>query len=96
MTDQQRPLFLPLIGRHFDAFEDGSKNVEYRVGKQWNERVVAIGRLVTLSRGYGKQRRMTGVVVSFEVIRRENAPIDPDLYPDAQTVSAIGVRITSR
>ena len=65
-THAERPLFIPLKGVYFDAFDDGSKNTEYRLyGPRWNERTCRIGRRVVLSRGYGKQRRRHGVVIDF-------------------------------
>jgi len=57
-------LFIPLKRQFFEEFADGSKTCEYRVyGPRWNERTCAVGRRVILSLGYGKQRRLTGVVV---------------------------------
>jgi hypothetical protein len=62
-----KPLFFPLKTEYFDAFRDGTKTVEYRAyGPRWNERSCAVGREVVLSKGYGKQERLTGVIVSFE------------------------------
>lgn len=61
-----KPLFIPLKGKYFDAFADGSKDTEYRVyGKRWNERTCPVGREVVLSRGYGKAHRLNGRVVDF-------------------------------
>lgn len=63
----ERPLFIPLNREYFEAFERGEKTTEYRVyGPRWNERTCTIGRRVTLSLGYGKQRRLTGRVARFE------------------------------
>ena len=60
-------LFVPLRREWFEAFEKGHKTFEYRpYGPRWNERTCAIGRRVTLSLGYGKQRRLRGTIVSFE------------------------------
>ena len=62
-----KPLFIPLKAEFFNAFADGSKKEEYRVyGPRWNERTCTIGRPVVLSYGYGKKRRLRGVVASFE------------------------------
>jgi hypothetical protein len=64
--DAEKPLFIPLKGEFFDAFERGDKTTEYRpYGKRWNEVVCRIGRPVVLSRGYGKQRRMVGRITGF-------------------------------
>jgi hypothetical protein len=61
-----KPLFIPLNGEYFDAFEAGTKNTEYRPhGPRWNAEVCYPGRKVTLSRGYGKQRRRSGTIRRF-------------------------------
>lgn len=61
------PLFIPLRRQWFEAFAAGHKTFEYRpYGPGWNERTCPIGRRVTLSLGYGKQRRLSGEIVSFE------------------------------
>lgn len=62
-----KPLFIPLKTEYFNAFEDGSKTVEYRpYGPRWNERTCPVGRDVVLSCGYGKHRRLRGTVTGFE------------------------------
>lgn len=62
-----KPLFIPLKSEFFEAFENGTKDTEYRpYGPRWNEKTCSIGRDVVLSYGYGKQRRLRGVVVGFE------------------------------
>lgn len=61
-----KPLFIPLKAEYFDAFENGTKNTEYRLrGPRWNAETCAIGREVILSRGYGKQRRLCGIITGF-------------------------------
>lgn len=68
-----KPLFIPLKAEFFDAFERGDKTHEYRAyGPRWNEKTCVPGRLVTLSRGYGKQKRLQGRVKSFR--RHDTAP----------------------
>lgn len=63
---EEKPLFIPLKREYFDAFVAGSKTHELRkYGPRWNERTCRVGRRVTLSLGYGKQQRRSGVVVSF-------------------------------
>jgi hypothetical protein len=63
----EKPLFIPLAAEFFEAFENGSKTTEYRIyGPRWNERSCRIGREVVLSYGYGKARRLRGVVTGFE------------------------------
>lgn len=66
-TGHVRPLFIPLRSEYFDAFARGEKNTEYRKhGQRWNAKTCAVGRRVVLSRGYGKQRRLTGTIAGFE------------------------------
>lgn len=60
-------LFIALKTKYYEAFCDGTKSTEFRkYGKRWNEDVCKLGRKVTLSKGYGKQHRKTGVIVGFE------------------------------
>jgi len=62
----EKPLFIPLKREYFEAFAAGTKDTEYRrYSERWNERTCRIGRAVVLSLGYGKQRRLTGVVTGF-------------------------------
>lgn len=62
-----KPLFIPLVGKYFDAFADGSKRDELRLyGPQWNERTCVKDRPVVLSRGYGKAHRLSGHIISFK------------------------------
>jgi len=64
----QKPLFIPLKREYFEAFEAGRKTWEYRrKGSRWNAETCAIGRRVTLSLGYGKGRRMAGVIIGFRI-----------------------------
>lgn len=61
-----KPLFIPLKRKFFQAFEEGRKDTEYRLrGPRWNAETCAIGRAVVLSLGYGKQRRLKGVITGF-------------------------------
>jgi hypothetical protein len=65
--DKMKPLFIPLKTEFFEAFENGTKDTEYRLyGPRWNERTCSIGRQVVLSHGYGTKRRLRGVVIGFE------------------------------
>lgn len=67
-----KDLFVPLKRQFFEAFERGEKSVEYRIyGPRWNELTCQIGRMVTLSLGYGKRRRLRGVITDF---RRDDDP----------------------
>lgn len=62
-----KPLFVPLKTEYWQQFRDGTKRDELRLyGPRWNERTCAVGREVTLSKGYGKIGRMTGRVRAFK------------------------------
>ena len=59
-------LFIPLKTEYFEAFDAGSKDTEYRpYGPRWNERTCRVGRPVILSKGYGRARRLRGVIAGF-------------------------------
>ena len=61
-----KPLFIPLKTEFYEAFKNGSKTEELRrYGPRWNHDTCLIGRHVILSRGYGKQNRMSGVIWFF-------------------------------
>lgn len=63
-----KPLFIPLKREYFEAFERGEKREEYRpFGPRWNAETCRVGRTVVLSLGYGKARRITGIITSFRV-----------------------------
>lgn len=69
---EEKPLFVPLATEHFNSFYDGSKDTEMRVyGKRWNEKTCRLGRLVTLSKGYGKWSRINARIVSFRKMEWE-------------------------
>jgi hypothetical protein len=62
-----KPLFIPLKTIYFNKFADGTKTTELRAyGPRWNERTCIVGRAVTLSHGYGKHRRLQGVITAFQ------------------------------
>ncbi len=62
-----KPLFIPLKAEFYNGFEAGLKDTEFRpYGPRWNERTCSPGREVVLSYGYGKQRRIHGVIIQFE------------------------------
>jgi hypothetical protein len=59
----EKPLFIPLKAEFYDAFVRGEKSEELRKwGPRWNAKVCAVGRLVILSRSYGKQHRVRGII----------------------------------
>lgn len=63
----KNPMFLPLKTEYYNAFKDGSKSEELRLyGKRYNEKTCQPGRYVLLSKGYGKQNRMLGIISSFK------------------------------
>lgn len=59
----KKPLFVPLKAEFFNLFESGEKTFELRrLRGGWNGSQCHKGRDVTLSYGYGKQRRLYGKV----------------------------------
>lgn len=99
-----RPLFVPLKAQHFDRFDRGEKRREYRpYGPRWNRETCRPGRAVTLSRGYGKQRRRAGRILSVMVLdgpaaAASFADFDAaawlDLYgPEARPIIAIEIEL---
>jgi len=92
-------LFIPLKREYFEAFERGEKEFEYReYGPRWNERTCRIGRPVVLSMGYGKARRLRGVVNFFDT------SATPSLLPgwsacygdNHRTAAIIGVKLNNQ
>lgn len=68
----EKPLFIPLKTEFYEAFENGTKIYELRkYGKRWNEETCEVGRPVVLSKGYGKQSRMQGIISDFGKHRGE-------------------------
>ncbi|SFK75584.1 hypothetical protein SAMN05216302_101478 [Nitrosomonas aestuarii] len=62
-----KQLFIPLNAWAYDQFAAGTKREELRrYGPRWNENTCPAGRQVTLSRGYGKKNRMSGVIWRFK------------------------------
>lgn len=69
MTEQlSKPLFIPLKTEYYEAFKNGTKTEELRkLGPRWNEKTCGVGRDVILSKGYGKQNRMKGIIWKVEI-----------------------------
>lgn len=89
-----KALFIPLTGRWYDAFAAGTKEEEFRpYGARWNERTCAVGRAVTLSRGYGKKSRLSGEVVGFRVVGPEENDAIRSVYPTGDRFAAIRIRV---
>jgi len=95
-----KPLFIPLKREFYDAFQRLEKRTEYRrPGGPWNERTCRPGRPVVLSCGYGKARRMKGIVTWFAVRAvRGLAPRDRRdvrrCYGHIPEVAAIGISLS--
>ncbi|WP_339344146.1 hypothetical protein [uncultured Alcanivorax sp.] len=96
-----KPLFIPLMSQYYEAFLDGAKDTEYRLyGPVWNERNCQVGRAVTLSKGYGKKHRLSGVVTSFARVTLKQVPRDvekalDEIYGenDDYDIAAIGIKV---
>lgn len=62
----EKPVFIPLKTEWYNAFEAGTKQHELRkYGPRWNTEACRVGREVVISCGYGKHRRMRGVINEF-------------------------------
>lgn len=93
----EKPLFIPLTAEWFDAFERGEKDTEYRpLGSRWNAKTCRIGRAVTLSRGYGKHRRLSGVVAGFQEVGPDAHPAIRCVYPTGDRFAAIRITLASK
>ena len=95
-----KPLFLPLVGEHYDHFERVEKPFEFRRYKApWTEENCVVGREAILSRGYGEKHRLRGVITSFEHIPIDMLhPIDRmtfiAIYPNWDSdVAVIGIKV---
>ena len=93
MSNQVKPLFVPLKTQYYEEFVAGVKDTEYRkYGRGWNENTCIIGREVIISNGYGKYRRSRGVIRSFEVIDSSTIPSAREVYgPVKIELAAIGI-----
>lgn len=82
MTAPLTPLFIPLKTCYFEQFSIGTKDTEYRqyLGP-WNIQNCYPGRLVTLSKGYGKYARLSGIITAV-TLRKDvhNIPGWADCY----------------
>lgn len=93
-TPAQKPLFIPLKAKWYEAFERGDKDTEFRVwGPRWNIGTCMPGRAVTLAYGYGKARRLHGVITKFEVVGADADPAIAEVYPGRDRIAAITVKI---
>jgi len=90
----EKPLFIPLKAKWFEAFEQCKKTIEYRVyGPRWNEKTCRRGRAVTLSYGYGKARRLYGVITGFKVVGPQANPAIRETFPTGEQFAAIFIHI---
>jgi hypothetical protein len=90
----EKPLFVPLMRKYYEQFVSGEKKFEYRkAGGPWNERTCRIGRLVTISMGYGKQHRRSGVITSFDIVPISEVPSAKEVYEDALYIAKIGIQL---
>lgn len=91
----EKPLFIPLKAKWFEAFERGDKTTEYRAyGPRWNERTCRVGRAVTLSYGYGKARRLSGEVIGFRIIGPDEHPAIRETFPTGDRFAAIEINVS--
>jgi ASC-1-like (ASCH) protein len=93
-----KALFIPLKAQYYDAFAEGRKTDESRLyGKRWNERTCYACRAVTLSRGYGKKNRISGIIAGFRV-SNEVTPAFRDCYPNEKNprVAVISIKLTPK
>ena len=90
----EKSLFIPLKAKWFEAFERKEKTIEYRpYGPRWNKKQCRIGRSVVLSYGYGKARRLYGVVEKFEIVGADAHPGIREVYPEGDQFAAIHIKI---
>jgi hypothetical protein len=76
----ERPLFIPLRGIWFDAFDRGQKTEEWRrFGPRWNEDICRVGRPVLLSRGYSG-RRLAARIASVSLRSADEHPGAVELF----------------
>jgi hypothetical protein len=86
------PLFIPLKKEHFEAFECGKKTIEYRLlGKRWNEKNCHAGREVTLSCGYGKNRRLHAQIAMVVV-----SPLSSFVDNEKKVIKSVYPSITEK
>lgn len=82
------PLFIPLKREYYEKFQRREKDTEYRAyGKRWNEFTCDIGRKAILSLGYGKQSRMSGIIMSAKLVPQTSDFIK--IYGDKEKCFAI-------
>jgi hypothetical protein len=87
-----KPLFVALRSKYFEAFAAGTKTIEYRrYGPRWNERTARIGRRVVLSNGYSGAR-LQARVMAFAVVQGSTLA-DCEPYSPDDLLAAIGLEL---
>lgn len=83
-----KPLFIPLKAEYYDDFVGKRKLDEFRLyGPRWNFKTCYSGRQVILSRGYGKQNRLCGVI--HEVVKIKLSSIGIRVQNSLRTIYGI-------
>jgi hypothetical protein len=91
-----KPLFIPLKREWFDAFASGSKDTEFRPFiPRWGSSVCFIGRPVILSLGYGKQKRLSGIVAGWKPVGPDAHPAIRWVYPTGDHFVAIKIKVAA-
>lgn len=91
-----KPLFIPLKSEYFRAFEDGSKTVEWRkIGRNFSERTLLIGRRVCLSNGYSGAQ-LIGEIVHLEFRSAQFVPGALAIYPRGTLLAGIHIKLRQR
>lgn len=102
MKPHSKPLFIPLKTGPYEKFKAGLKTHEIRLnGGRWNRQTCFPGRGVVLSKGYGKQERLSGRIISVNVFTASR--LSEEEYadfiacygdgPNARTVIYIGIKL---
>lgn len=88
------PMFIPLMSQWFDAFNSGSKSIEWRVyNARWNRQSAHRGRDVVLSKGFTRTR-LSGFVVKSRKVARAAAPLAVrTIFPEARYFCAIHISV---
>lgn len=85
------PVFIPLAKKHYERYEAGEKDTEYRPhGPRWNKSTCYRDRRVILSCGYGTKRRMTAIIEYIEEV--EPTKVFVSIYGEGVRCLAIKLR----
>lgn len=87
-------LFIPLKTEYYSQFVSGEKNHEIRLeGPRWNSKTCFKGRLLVLSKGYGKAHRMRGVILCTYLEKNCIRPDFVKLYGSGKTARVIKILV---